>query len=106
MTEVRRKSIKRTQARELESKFTPAIKTLSNYMHNTGNVPADFLGYKIPAGSFVDKNGVSWQIQAWAVCSKKHQIKKNEVVPMIRKWAIGLRVRIFIKYIVDWANSK
>jgi hypothetical protein len=99
------KSLKRTQAREMEAKFTPAIKTLSNYMHNTGMVPVDFLGYKIPAGTFVDKNGVQWQIQAHAVCSKKHMIKKNEVIPMIRKWAIGLRVRIFIKYIVDWSQK-
>ena len=99
------KSIKRTQYREMESKFTPAIKVLSNYMHNTSNVPPDFLGYKIPAGTFTDKNGIVWQIQAHAICSKKHHIKKNEIVPMVRKWAIGLKIRIFIKYLVEWANK-
>lgn len=69
-------------------------------MHNTGEVPEDFLGYKIPAGEFSDGNGVKWQVQAWAVCSKKHQIKTNEIVPMIRKGALLLKFRLFLLGIV------
>lgn len=99
------KSLKRTQYREMESKFTPAIKALSSHMHNTGKIPAAFLGYKIPAGTFTDASGVEWQIQAWAVCSQKHKIRRNEVVPMIRKGAIGLRLKILLKYIVDWSSK-
>lgn len=100
-----KKSISRTQYRDMENKFTPAIKTLSSHMHNTGKIPDSFLGYKVPAGKFKDGNGVEWQIQAWAVCSKKHQLKKNEVVPMVRKWAIGLKIRIFLKYLIDWSSK-
>lgn len=106
------KSLKRTQYREMESKFTPAIKTLSNHMHNTGKIPEELIGYKVPAGEFIKKvmvNGkeeeVKWQIQAWAVCSESHKIKKNEVRPMLRKWAIGLRIRIFLKYLIEWTEK-
>lgn len=100
------KSIKRTQYREMEKKFTPAIKNLSDHMHNTGSVPDDFLGYKIPAGEYTDSNGIKWQIQAWAVCSKKHQIRKNEIIPMIRKWALFLKFRLFLLGIVKSMNKK
>ena len=98
-------AINRIQAREIDKKFTLAIKALSSYMHNTGIVTDDLLGYKIPAGTYTDKHGVEWQVQAHAICSKKLKIKKDEVIPMIRKWAIGLKFRAIIKYIIDWSNN-
>ena len=107
-----KKSITRTQYRELESKITPAIKILSKQVHDTGKLPDDFIGYKVPAGDLIKKvmvdgklTDVKWQIQVHAVCSSAHMIKKNEVKPMIRKWAIGFRVRLMLKYVVDWVNS-
>ena len=36
---------------------------------------------------------------------KVKMIKKDEVIPMIRKWAIGLRFRTIIKYVIDWTNN-
>ncbi len=95
----------RTKAREIEKKFTETIKGLSKHMHGIGHVPADFIGYKVPAGSFKDNLGRDWQIQAHAIISKKHKIKKNEIVPMIRKWAVMLKLRILLKYITDWSNK-
>lgn len=97
--------LRTVQAREIENKFSPALKMLSNQMHSTGEVPPDFQGYKIPAGTYTDRMGRTWQIQAHAVIAKGNFIKKNEVVPLIRKWAILVRLRIFLKYLIDWANK-
>lgn len=97
--------LRTVQAREIESKFQPALKVLSSQMHSTGEVPPDFQGYKIPAGTVQDRMGRTWQIQAHAVVQKKSFIKKNEVVPIIRKGAILVRFRIFLKYLIDWANK-
>lgn len=94
-------NFKRTQARELDKKFVTATKALSNYLHNTGKVTDDFLGYKLHVGTFTDKLGRTWQVQAHAVLAKKKFIKRDEVIPMIRAWAIGVRVKAFIKYIID-----
>lgn len=99
-------AINRLQARGLDKKFTPAVKALSQYMHNTQpNTSASFIGYEIPAGMFTDNSGREWQVQARAVCSKGSMIKKDEIRPIIKKWAIGLRVRVFFKYIIDWATK-
>ena len=96
----------RLKYRELEAKITPAIKVLSKHLHGTAaNVPEEFEGYKIPAGTFTDRFGRTWQLQVSCTCSKSKFIKKNEIVPMIRKWAIGLRLRIIAKSISNWANS-
>ena len=97
--------INRIQARELDKKFVKATKTLSQYMHNTGAITDDLLGYKIPAGTFTDKFGREWQVQAHAVCSKKMIMRKDEIKPMIRRWAIGLKIRVIAKYIIDWSNK-
>lgn len=94
-------SITRTYARDAEKKFFPAIKALSTHLRNTGRVTDDFLGYKVPAGSFRDDYGRKWQYQVYAVCSPGKFIKKEEVVPMVRKWAIGLRLRVISKHIID-----
>jgi hypothetical protein len=101
MKQKKKPAINRIQARELDKKFVNATKALSKYMHNTGPVGGDLLGYKIPAGRFTDKLGREWEVQAHAVCAKKLMMKKNEVVPMIRKWAIGLKLRVFAKIIMD-----
>lgn len=99
-------AINRTQAREMERKFTPAIKSLSAYMHNTTpTTSAAFVGYEVPAGSFTDSSGREWQVIAMAVCNKDRMIKKDEIRPIIKKWAIGLRARAFIKYLIDKAFS-
>jgi len=95
----------RTFAREAEKKFNPAIKALSTSLRNTGVVTNDFIGYKIPAGDLVDDKGRRWQFQVSAIVVPSKFIKKNEVVPMIRKWAIGIRIKAYLKYVVDWANK-
>jgi predicted 3-demethylubiquinone-9 3-methyltransferase (glyoxalase superfamily) len=98
--------IGRELEREIKNKFTEEIKALSQHMDSQGRVSDDFLGYKVPvAGEFKDKWGIPWQIQAHAICSKNHKIKERKVVPMIRKWAIGLKFRALIKYFIDWSNS-
>jgi len=99
----RPRSISRLQAREAEKKVTPAIKILSTYMHNTspdtpGNV---FHGYEIPAGDFTDSKNRVWQLQVRAVMDKSLFIKKNEIKPIIRKWAVGFKVRLFFKLFID-----
>lgn len=93
------------QAREVEKKFTPAIKAIANNVSSTGKVPANFTGYKVPAGTFTDNMGRTWQVQAYAVLTKKDFIKNNEVVPILSKGAMMVRFRMFLKYIVDWANN-
>lgn len=98
-----RRSITRTEARDMEAKIKPAIKALSMSVMKTGRIPDNFVGYKVPAGDF-DTNGIKCQLQVWAVYSKSHRIKKNEVVPIIRKGAILFKFRLWIKHIVDWSN--
>lgn len=94
----------RGRVREAKEQFTPAIKGLTVHLYNTGPVTNDFLGYKVPAGDIVDATGRTWQLQVVAVCAKSKRIKKNEVVPMVNKWAIGLKIRVLIKYIIDWSK--
>lgn len=97
------KSLTRLQYREVEKKVTPAIKILSSYMHNTApDAPKeDFFGYKIPAGTFVDGHGIKWQVQVHAVCAKPSFIKDNEIKPIIRKWAVVFKLRLFAKVLID-----
>ena len=99
------KSLTRTQAREIENKLNPAIRALSVHLHNTGEVTTDFRGYKVPAGILKDKRNRTWQLQIQAVCVKKDFIKKDKVVPLIRKWAIGLKLRVLAKYLINWSNK-
>lgn len=95
----------RTYAREAEKKFMPAIKALSTSLRNTGEVTDDFIGYKIPAGSVKDDYGRTWQYQVHAVCVPRRFIKKDEVVPVIRKWAILVRIKAYTRYLIEWANK-
>jgi len=97
------KSRTRLQDRAVEKKVIPAIKLLSQYMHNTApDAPKkDFHGYKVPAGTFTDGHGVGWQVQVVAVCSKKEFIKNNEVNPIIRKGAWLFKLRLFTKVFID-----
>jgi len=96
-------SITRLQAREVEKKVVPAIKLLSNHMHNTSpEAPKkDFHGYEVPAGMFVDGHGVQWQVKVSAVCSKNKFIKSNEIKPIIRKNAWLFKLRLFTKVFID-----
>jgi hypothetical protein len=96
-------SVTRLYARETERKLNPAIKAISTYIRNTGQVTDDFRGYKLPAGSLTDNSGRTWQLQVYAVCQKQDFIKKDEIKPIISKWAIGVRLKAISKYVVDWA---
>ena len=96
-------SATRLYAREAEKKLNPSIKAISTYIRNTGQVTDDFRGYKCPAGSVIDNSGRKWQLQIYAVCQKSDFIKKDEIKPIIRKWAIGVKVKAFSKYLIDWA---
>lgn len=100
----RTRSIPRTQAREAEKKLMPAIKALSQSVANTRIIPKNFTGYKATAGE-VYVNGVKWQYQVSAVCAKSDYIKNDEVTPVFKGWNLGLRVKAFLKYLVDWANK-
>lgn len=97
------RSANRFHAREAMDKFTPAIKALSSHLHKTASdAPKDiFFGYEVPAGTLTDAKGVVWQFQVRAICAKKDFIKSNAVEPIINKWAIGFRVRMFLKMIID-----
>lgn len=95
----------RFYAREAEKKFSPAIKALSTSLRNTGPVTDDFLGYKIPAGTVKDDKGRTWQYQVHAICVPGKFIRKDEVVPIIRKWAIMVRIKAYIRYVIEWANK-
>lgn len=99
----KRPSTNRLHARELEKKLVPSIKLLSNYMFNTApDAPKkDFYGYRVPSGTFVDGHGIKWQIQIHAYCTKDKFIKENEIKPIIRKWAIGFKLRLFAKVLID-----
>lgn len=95
----------RASLRDINTKFIPPLKALTIKIYTLGPVTPDFTGFKVPAGEVVDKLGRKWQIQAHVICSKKHMLKRDEVVPMVRKWAIGLKLRVLAKYIIDWANK-
>lgn len=99
------RSIPRTQAREAEKKLMPAIKAISTSVHKTGPIPNDFKGYKVPAGELTDNLGRKWQYQITAVCAKSDFIKRDEVVPMFDGWNLLVRVKAFLKYLIDWANK-
>lgn len=98
-------STTRLYAREAERKLNPAIKAISTYIHNTGEVTDDFRGYRLPAGGLKDNRGRNWQLQIYAVCQKSDFIKKDEIKPIIKKWAIGLKLRVMAKYLVDWSQK-
>jgi len=85
--------------------MVPAIKALSEHVHKTTQVTSVFKGYKIPAGTFTDRQGRKWQYQVSAVVAKSEFMKKDEVLPLVSKWAIGLKIRVFIKYLIDWSQK-
>lgn len=99
----RPKSLNRFQAREAEKKIMPAIKLLSQYMHNTApDSPQDIhYGYVVPAGDFKDVHGVPCQLQVSVVRGRGKFIKENEIKPIINKWAIGFKLKLFTKILVD-----
>lgn len=90
---------------EAEKKFDDAIKAVSTSVKNTSRVPNEFKGYQAPVGTPFDINGFRWQFQVRAVCTKPDFIKKNEVIPISKKWLIAARIKAFMKHVVDWSNN-
>ena len=88
-------SITRLQARELDRKILPAVKTMSKYLHNTDpNAPEKVLhGYILSAGEFKLANR-KWQLQIRAVCTKKEFVKEEEIHPIIRRGAMVIQAKI------------
>jgi len=96
---------KRLTIWEAEKKFDTAIRALSTSVQQTREVQDVFKGFKVPVGQPFYHNNKRWQFQVSAYCTKDMIIKKNEVVPILAKLAIGIRLRSIAKYIVDWANK-
>lgn len=97
----------RLKYREVDQKFNPAIKAISENIQRTGvDLPPIFDGYKLNAGLTKDKYGREWQIQVHAVCRKKKMIKKDEIITLYNKNPWMVKVRVVAKRIIDWANSK
>ena len=96
-------SINRWRARDAEKKFMPAIKILSEYMHkvNPKTPDKDFFGYELSAGEFIDNYGVKTQLQIRAVRTKSQFIKDEGIKPIIRKWAILFKSRLFFSVLID-----
>lgn len=101
---IKSRSIPRTHAREAEKKLTPAIKALSQSVGNTRIIPDKFTGYKATAGE-VYVNGIKWQYQVKAVCAKSEFIKEDKVVPTFIGWNLLIKLRAFVKHLIDWANK-
>lgn len=98
----RKVSINRIQARELDKKLLPAVKKISQYIHNTApDAPEnDFNGYILSAGSF-SLGKRRWQLQIRAVCTKKEFVKEDDIHPIIRKGALMFKLRLFSKTLID-----
>ncbi|WP_372647795.1 hypothetical protein [Draconibacterium sp.] len=94
-------SNRRLVAREAKQKFDPAIKGLTESIRHTNEVTDIFHGYKVNAGTYVDGRGRTWQLQVHGVLAKGNFIKKDQVIPVFSKWAIGIRVKAFIKHLID-----
>lgn len=95
----------RTQAREAEKKILPAIKAVSNALHNTNIIPDNFGGYKATAGDVIDNSGRKWQLQIVAVCAKSDFIKRDEVTPIIKGITLWIKAKAFLKHLIDWSNK-
>lgn len=93
----------RFQAREAEKKIIPAVKLLSQYMHNTSpDAPTkDFHGYSLSCGNFKDHSGRMFQLQIRAVCTKKEFVKDGQIHPIIRRGAWLFKLRLFTKAFID-----
>lgn len=103
----RPKSVNRLQAREASQKILPAVKILSSYMHNVNpKTPSDiFHGYEVSAGEFEDKYGVKCQLQIRAIRLKSGFIKEGNVKPIVNKWAIMFKIRVFLMGLAKWAEE-
>lgn len=94
-------SNRRLAAREAEKKLNAPIKAISTAINNTTDVVDVFHGYKVHGGTLTDRKGRTWQLQVHAYVSKSNFIKKDELIPIFSKWAIGVRVKAIIKYVLD-----
>ncbi len=93
---------------ELEEKYKKFRKDYEgNYIDpmsafsNIANPTKDFFGYVVPAGEFKDAHGVNCQLQVSVIRAKSKFIKTNEIKPIINKWAIRFKVRMFLKILMD-----
>lgn len=104
---VKKRSINRFQARELEQKIIPSIKLISKYMYSTAPDAADkeFHGYKVPSGTFTDSHGISWQVQVHAIRTKNLFIKNNEIKPILRKGLTFFKIRVFASMLIEKINK-
>ena len=94
-------SNRRLLAREAEKKLSRPIKAVSDAIGNTNDVADIFYGYKVHGGTLTDGKGRTWQLQIYGVIAKKSFIKNDKIVPIFSKWAVGVRVKAFIKYLID-----
>ena len=103
MGKTNNKSPKRTAYRDVKDKFNEASKRLSLGMHQTrSDIPSKtMIGYEINAGNLEMPNGDSYQIQLRAVRYKKMFIKNNELKPILAKWAIMFKVRVFLTGVIN-----
>lgn len=101
-------SSRRAKAREAERKFFPAIKAISEQLHNTGTIPNEFIGYEMPAGTVKGHNNVEWQLQIRAVCANSKKLNKNQIYPIISDGmkALILKSKVFLKHLVDKIYEK
>ena len=93
----------RLRERELQKKFIPAIKAMSEHMFtvNPETPEKHFHGHKIPCGNFVDDYGIKVQLQLHAVRVKSQFMKKNEIRPILNKWSILFKLRLITKSFID-----
>lgn len=103
MAKTHNKSTQRTDYRSVRDKFNDASKVLSVNMSNSRtDVSKDVLiGYHVCAGEFIARNGELYQLQLKAIRTKKHFIKEQIVIPIFSKWAIGIKVRIYLTGLVN-----
>jgi hypothetical protein len=89
-------------ARKAEKVLNPAIKKIASSIARTQEVSPDFRGYQIYGGTLKDPHGRTVQYQISAMYAKKDMIEDTEEpIKLVRKWAIGLKLRALAKHIVD-----
>lgn len=102
----------RMQLKKIEKPFIPALRLMSEHIHNTSSEEEiiknfGFCGYKMKAGTIPDSSGRQWEIQLHAVMKKDNMIKKNEIIPILssRKKAFIVWLRTLVSSIIKWHNS-
>ena len=98
MAKIHNKSTNRTDYRSVRDKFNEASKALSIHMSNSRTDVSEkvLYGYEMNAGEFIARNSENYQLQLKVVRAKKCFIKKPGVIPIFAKWAIGVKIRIYL----------